>query len=405
MPEKHGMILIVMDGLGDRPCRSLGGLTPLQAAYRPNMNALVRKGLGGLMYSVRPGLTTGSDTSHLSLLGYDPIQFYSGRGPFEAMGLGLRISGGDLAFRANFATVDGSGIVVDRRSGRIDQDTSELADSISMEIDGVTFQVKSGVEHRAALVMKGEGLSDRITDTDPHESGKPVGAVKAEVKEALFTAEVLNKYLEKAGKILDKHPFNMKRKEAGRLPANVLLLRGAGLTPKLTPFRDKYGFAGSCIAGISMVRGIGALLGMNVVEVEGALGTVNSNFHNKIKAAISELDRSNFVLVNIKGPDAAGHDGDAVLKKRVIERFDMAVKPLLDLEATICITGDHSTPSDFGEHSGDPLPILMSSPGSRRDGTQFFDEISCMKGSLHLGSGDVLQYMKQLSGNDEKYGA
>ena len=399
------MLLIVMDGLGDRPCRDLGGLTPLQAAYRPNMNSLAGRGLSGLMYSVSQGMTTGSDTSHLSLLGYDPVRFYSGRGPFEAMGLGLRLSGGDLAFRANFATADSNGIVKDRRAGRLDEDASELAEDLCMEMDGLVFQVKAGVEHRAALVVKGEGLSDHISDTDPHISGEKVKEVRALDSEALFTAEVLNKYLSEVRSILNGHPFNSRRREKGKLPANELLLRGAGLTPRLQPFSEKYGLSGSCIAGIPMVKGICALLGMNVVEVEGATGTVNSNFRNKIDAAVREMKKSSFVIVNIKGTDAAGHDGDAVLKKKVIERFDAALRPIMDMEATVCITGDHSTPCDFREHSGDPLPILISSPGSRRDTSQFFDEISCMKGSLRLGSGDVLQYMRQLSGNDEKYGA
>ncbi len=399
------MLLIVMDGLGDRPCRELGGITPLQAAYRPNMNSLIRRGLGGLMHSVSLGMTTGSDTSHLSLLGYDPVRFYSGRGPFEAMGLGLRLSGGDLAFRANFATADSEGIVLDRRAGRLDEDASELADALCMEMDGLSFQVKAGVEHRAALVVKGDGLSDRITDTDPHSSGEKVKEVRALDKEALFTAEVLNKYLAEARSILGKHQFNLRRRENGKMPANELLLRGAGLTPKLQPFREKYGFNGACIAGIPMVKGIGSLLGMKVLEVEGATGTVNSNFRNKMDSAVEEMRNSQFVIVNIKGTDAAGHDGNAILKKRVIERFDQALEPIMDLDVTVCITGDHSTPCDFREHSGDPLPLLMSSPGTRRDGAKFFDEISCMNGSLGLGSGDILQYMRQLSGNDEKYGA
>lgn len=405
MASNGKMMLIVMDGLGDRPCRELGGKTPLQAAFRPNMNSLIREGSGGLMNSVRAGMTTGSDTSHLSLLGYDPEKFYTGRGPFEAMGLGMKLRGGDLAFRANFATIDSNRLVTDRRAGRIDEDTSELAEALTFELDGVQFSVKNGVEHRAALIMRGDGLSDHISDTDPHSVGLKVKDAMATQKDGLYTAEVLNRYMEKAEKILANHPFNQKRRSVGKPPANSLLVRGAGMTPVLTSFRERHGFQGSCVAGISMIKGICALLGMNVLEVEGAIGTVNSNYMNKIDAAIKELEKVPFVLVNFKGTDAAGHDGLPVLKRDVIEKMDRSLSPLIGSGITVCITGDHSTPCELKEHSGDPLPILFNSPGSRNDRSLFFDETSCADGSIRIDSGSVLQFMKQLSGHDEKYGA
>lgn len=405
MASNGKMMLIVMDGLGDRPCRELGGKTPLQAAFRPNMNSLIRGGSGGLMNSVHAGMTTGSDTSHLSLLGYDPEKFYTGRGPFEAMGLGMKLRGGDLAFRANFATIDSNRVVTDRRAGRIDEDTSELAEALTFELDGVEFSVKNGVEHRAALVMRGDGLSDHLSDTDPHSVGLKVKNAIATQKDGLYTAEVLNRYMEKAEKILANHPFNQRRGSFGKPPANSLLVRGAGMTPVLTSFRERHGFQGSCVAGISMIKGICALLGMNVLEVEGAIGTVNSNYMNKIDAAIKELEKVPFVLVNFKGTDAAGHDGLPVLKREVIEKMDRSLSPLIGSGITVCITGDHSTPCELKEHSGDPLPILFNSPGSRTDRSLFFDETSCADGSIRIDSGNVLQFMKQLSGHDEKYGA
>lgn len=405
MDSNGKMLLLVMDGLGDRPCTELGGKTPLQAAFRPNMNTLARTGMGGLMNSVHAGMTTGSDTSHLSLLGYDPEKFYSGRGPFEAMGLGMKLKGGDLAFRANFSTVDSSGVVMDRRAGRIDEDTSDLAAALCFDVDGVEFLVKNGVEHRAALVLRGPGLSDHVTDTDPHTVGAKMLKSSATDKDGIHTSEIINKYMEKANRILADHPFNRARKANGKKPANSLLIRGGGMTPSLIPFRLRHGFQGSCVAGISMIKGICALLDMNVLEVEGAIGTVNSNYINKINAAIDELKRVPFVMVNFKGTDAAGHDGLPLLKKEVIERMDKSLAPLIDSGITICITGDHSTPCELKEHSGDPLPIIFNSPGSRADRTKFYDEISCGEGALRIDSGSVLQYMKQLSGHDEKYGA
>ena len=305
------IFLIVLDGLGDRPNVELQGRTALQAAYRPNLNRLVKDGQCGIMHPVSPGYRTGSDTSHLSLLGYDPEKFYTGRGPFEAMGLGMTVLGGDVAFRANFGTVDTNGVVTDRRAGRITSGTDKLAEALSFSVDGVDFFVRAGVEHRAALVMRGKDLMDRITDSDPHEPGLRVQEVKPLDEKAKFTADVLNKYLALARKKLADHPLNAKRIKEGKEPANELLIRGAGQAPSLTPFSELYGMKAACISGIPMITGICRLIGMDSIAVEGATGRLDSDFRAKFEAAYRTLNDYDFLIMNIKATDVAGHDGEA----------------------------------------------------------------------------------------------
>ena len=401
------IFLIVLDGLGDRPNRSLEDRTALQAAYRPNMNRLTRTGQCGLMHPVAPGYRTGSDTSHLSLLGYDPEKFYTGRGPFEAMGLGMTVLGGDVAFRANFGTVDSSRTVLDRRAGRITEGTDKLAKDLTFSIDGVQFFVKAGVEHRAALVMRGDGLSDRITDSDPHETGLKVSEIKPLEQGAERTAKILNRYLSEAGKILSEHSVNTEREESGELPANELLIRGAGLAPKLTQFHELHGMRGASISGIPMISGICQLVGMNKIEVRGATGRLDSDFSAKFEAAYKTLREYDFLIMNIKATDIAGHDGDPVAKRDAIQRIDAAMSGIFDVldDVVVCITGDHSTPCSLKDHSGDPLPILFNTSGIRRDRANLFDEISCSTGSYSISSGDVMKVLTQLSDRAEKYGA
>ena len=401
------IVLIVMDGLGDRPIASLGNRTPLQAAFRPGMNTMARDGITGLMFPVSQGIRSGSDTSHLSILGYDTVKVYTGRGPFEAMGLGMDVRKGDVAFRANFASRSKDGKIEDRRAGRLSENTEEICSAISMVLDGVQFTVKPGVEHRAALVMHGPGLSEKVTDSDPHEAGLPPCEVKPMDSDASRTAELLNRYLSKVREILDKHPFNVKRSGKGEPPANELLIRGAGKAPEIEDFNQKYGMKGACVVGIPMIAGICGLAGMDVIKAPGVTGRVDSDYESKIRTTISALRDHDFVLVNVKGPDIAGHDRNPELKRDVIEKADRAFRQLLGLkgEVVVAVTGDHSTPCTYADHSGDPVPLLIYAGGNRVDPSERFDEVSCVSGSLRIQSGDLMQYLLNVSDRAEKYGA
>ncbi|MEM0157636.1 MAG: 2,3-bisphosphoglycerate-independent phosphoglycerate mutase [Thermoplasmataceae archaeon] len=402
------IMLIVLDGLGDRPNQILSGKTALQAAFHPTLNGLIRDGQGGLMTPIAPGIRAGSDTSHLSLLGYDPERFYSGRGPFEAMGLGLEVRPGDVAFRANFGTTDSKGIVIDRRAGRLAEGNSLLAKSLNMEIDGVRFFVKEGVEHRAALVMRGDGLSDKITDSDPHETGRPINRVMPVSPEGKFTADVLNRYLEASREVLRNHEANESRRKNGKPVANELLLRGPGKAPELRDFREMHGMSGAVVAGIPMITGIGGLLGMHTLKPHGSTGTLDSDFTAKLLAASDLTKKYDYVLVNIKATDVAGHDGDAIAKKDAIERIDRAVGEMMntvDRDLVIAVTGDHATPCSVRDHSGDPVPVLFRSEGILSDRSRFFDELSASAGMWRISSIDVMNILKEMADRSEKYGA
>ncbi len=399
------IILLIMDGLGDRPNVELGNKTALQAADRPNLNRLASNGTTGLMSPVSFGIRAGSDTSHLSILGYDPLKYYTGRGPFEALGLGIELKPGDVAFRANYATVKG-GKVIDRRAGRV-HGTDVLSADLETEIDGIRFIVKSGVEHRAAVVMRGYNLSDKITETDPHTVNSPPEYTRALEPEAEFTATVINKFLDRSRKILQDHEFNRKLNSDGKLPANEIMLRGAGKIPAIPPFQEKYSMRAACISGTPLIRGIAGLAGFTNLKVEGMNGRVDTNYKNIISAAVKALDTYDFILVNIKGTDIAGHDRKPELKKSVIEQVDSVIAPFLERldDTLIVVTGDHSTPCSYGDHTGDPVPVMFATNGIINDDVRYFDELSVSSGYYKITSNDIMPIIMSYSDRAVKYGA
>ena len=404
--EKKTIVFIIMDGLGDRPTYKLKDRTPMEAAYTPNMDYMARNGKAGMIYPVKQGLVCGSDTSHLSLLGYDPLKVYTGRGPFEAMGLGMDVMAGDIAFRANYSTRKGR-IVLDRRAGRIEESTEPLSRAISIEVDGMKIDVSSGVEHRAALVMHGPGLSPEVSDTDPHENGKEIHKSEPKNENAISTTRILEKYLEKSRTILDEHPINRKRIADGKMPANELLLRGAGKAPDLEPFHEKYSMNGSYIIGIPMIKGLAKMIGMKEIPVKGMTGGHNTNYNGKLVAASENIGRSDFILMNIKAPDAAAHDRNPERKLEAMERIDAAMKNILgrEDESLIVLTGDHSTSSMSGEHTGDPVPVVFYTAGIGKQSATGFNEKHCSRTGFTMESGDAMNYSLQLVDRLEKYGA
>ncbi len=399
------IVLIIMDGLGDRPNEEFSEKTALQAAYKPNINKLCRNSICGLMDPVKPGIRSGSDTSHLSILGYNPEKYYTGRGPFEALGLGMDLYPGDIAFRANYASVS-DGYVIDRRAGRI-RDTEELSKSLSMVIDDVTINVRSGTEHRAAVVLHGPGLSSMVSDSDPHkENERPMEIIPLN-KNAEKTARILNEFIKKSRKILNDHPLNMKRMNEGLLPANEILLRGAGTVPEMENFNNKYKMRSACISGTPLIRGICKLAGMDIINVDNLTGRVDENYSGIFMNVHKLLKEYDFILVNIKGTDIAGHDKKAMLKKSVIEYTDSAISYIMnDLkDLLIIVTGDHSTPCSVGDHTGDPVPVMFFSYNIRSDNVMFFDEISALKGSLRITGLDLMNIAMSITNRADKYGA
>jgi len=391
-------ILLIIDGLGDLPRPK----TPLQVAKKPNLDKLARDGITGMMAPLKRYLVPGSDTSHLQILGYDPALFYCGRGPLEALGLGIKLQDGDIAFRANFATMNERKIT-DRRAGRIDTETaSKLSSNLSMRINNVDVIFKNSVEHRGVLVLRGKNLSSLVSDTDPHEMDQlqqchPLN----NSEEAKRTAQIINAFTEIASERLSRDPENQNRPK----PANAILLRGPGSYRPIPSFHERFDLNGVCIAGGALYRGVATYLGMDILLVPGVTGDKNTNLKAKADAAANALEHYDFVFMHIKGCDNAGHDGNFDAKKKMVERIDEIIPILRKTKANIVITADHSTPVSRKGHSGHEVPILVYGD-ERKDGVKKFDEISCAQGGLgHIKGKDIIPLVLNLSDKAKKYGS
>jgi 2,3-bisphosphoglycerate-independent phosphoglycerate mutase len=403
------LLLVICDGLSDRPVKKLEGKTPLQYADCPNFDWFAENGICGIMDTIAPGVPPGSDTAHLALLGNDPYKVYSGRGPFEAFGIGMDVKPGDVVIRGNFATVDEKLNIIDRRAGRIKKGTKEIAESLNgMKIEGAEIFFKEGTEHRAALLIRGDGLSSEITDTDPHKAECSPLKTEPLIPKAKKTATIVEEFSRKAHKILKGHPVNKEREKEGKLPANYILLRGAGKAPKLQSIQEKFGLESAAVVGVMLVKGVCKAMGMDALEVKGATGGVDTDVMAKAKAAISALRSYDFVLLHIKACDIYGHDGDAPGKVETIQRLDEMLGLVKDNISNACaaVTADHSTPITVRNHSGDPVPLAIVGEGVRKDDVDKFDEFSLARGGLgRIRGKDLLPIMLDIVNKSEMYGA
>ncbi len=402
---KNKILVLICDGMGDR---LTNGYTPLEKAYKPNFDYLASQGILGIMDPIAPGIKPGSDTSHLAILGYDPYKYYTGRGPFEAIGIGMEVKGGDIAFRCNFATSTPELVIKDRRAGRISEGTSLLAEIVNnLEIDNIKIMFKESVEHRGALVLHGEGLSPYISDTDPHRDESSVLEAKPldNSLEAIKTSDIINKFTRLSYQLLSSHPVNQERQQKGESPANIILSRGAGLVPHLPSFEEKYHLQGAFIAEVGLVKGIARLLGMYAPDFPFATGSYDTDMKQMILTALEFLEEYNIVFVNIKTCDLPSHNQNFELKVRVIERIDEAIAPLKNFKGTLAITADHSSPISVGDHSADPVPLLITGD-VRRDVVNTFSERAAAYGGLNRIKGlDLIPTLLDLAGYSDKFGA
>ncbi len=405
--DKNKVILVICDGLGDRP--SLDDKTPLQAADTHNIDEISKAGINGLMDVISPGIVPGSDTAHLAIFGYDPYKYYPGRGVFEALGADMALNKGDVAFRANFATVDEKMRVIDRRAGR--KGGKELAEALNgLEIDGVKVSLKNTTEHRCAVVMEGktENLSKYVSDVDTHEAGGivkkcvPLNEGEGEKK----TAKIVNEFVRLSYEILNGHPENEERRRKGELPANIILLRGAGSYEEVPSLKARFGFSAACVAGASLYKGVAKYLGMDVIPIEGGTGRANTNLTNKAEATLHALKAHDFVFLHVKATDSMGHDGDFEGKRDMISRIDKElVARIKDADAYIVITADHSTPVSIKRHSSDPVPLVIKGVGVRKDRVNKFDEFSAASGGLGRIRGiDLMPILSDFMGYYKMYG-
>ncbi len=405
-------VLLIADGLGDRPIKELDDRTPLEATEKPELDLLAAQGECGLMDPIGPGVRAGSDTAHLAILGYDPYKCYTGRGPFEAAGIGMDVKSGDIAFRCNFSTVDENMVVVDRRAGRITSGTDQLAAAVNgMRIDDVEVIFKESVAHRGALILRGSGLGANITDTDPHHEGAKVlesKAIDPNDAASAKTAYAVNEFVRRSYEILKDHPVNRERIAQGLNPANVILPRGAGIGPDLQSFQEKYNLKAACVAETGLINGVARYVGMDIKEVQGATGGPDSNLINMAVEIIESLKDYDFVLCNVKGADVGGHDNKPQVKMEMIAKIDEMVGYLMSNvpDGTyIVFTADHSTPCSVMDHSGDPVPIVIWGEGVRTDSCESYDERSVTRGGLGRIRGvDLMMILTQLMGVQEKFG-
>ncbi|MEM2149276.1 MAG: 2,3-bisphosphoglycerate-independent phosphoglycerate mutase [Nitrososphaerota archaeon] len=383
-------VIVVCDGMGDRPSRILKGLTPLQAAEAEVFNEIARLGECGIIDVISPGQPPGSDTAHLALFGYDPHIYYSGRGAYEALGAGVDLKNGDVAFRCNFATVNQEGVVVDRRAGRISTEEARiLAEALKdIKLEDAETIFLSTVEHRGVLVLRGEKLSRMVSDIDTHELGVKIPEPRPleDSEEARRTARILKEFIEKARKILEEHPLNIERASRGLKPANIILPRGAGTLPNIKPIGEMWNIKAAAIAGGALYKGVAKALGFDIINVPGATGTVNTNLKGKVEYTINALKNYDLVFLHIKATDTVSHDKDPLKKKEVIEWISRELHPLLEIvrekEYYLVLTADHTTPSEIGDHRGDPVPLAIMGPAVRRDWVERYDELACARGGL-----------------------
>lgn len=416
MRRKQGL-LIVCDGLGDRPIERLDGDTPLEHASTPNLDRLVAQGMVGNVYPYKPGVRVGTDVGHLLILGYDSETYYYGRGPIEAASGGIDLQPGDVAFRGNFATVDGEGRIIDRRAGRITQGTAELARALNgmMLDEGVRVLAKELTSHRLAVVFRGPGLSASVRDTDPGATseGNPWQDPSPldSTPEAARTAELVRMFSRKASSILSNHPVNIDRKKHGALPANFVLLRGPGMMGHLPKLRERFPLQPACIAGDKTILGITRIAGFDTFTDSRFTGEADTWVQGKLEKALQLLHTGyDWVLVHIKAPDLAGHDNKPEGKVEIIETLDQALGYVLkELDLSHCyvsFTADHSTPCEVGDHSGDPVPTCIAGADVRKDGIDRTGERFFRSGSLqNLSARDIFMIQMDLLGVTEKYGS
>ncbi|MEM7585688.1 MAG: 2,3-bisphosphoglycerate-independent phosphoglycerate mutase [Acidobacteriota bacterium] len=393
-------LLLIIDGLADRPIRALGGRTPLQAAKTPHLDRLAAEGQCGLADPVAPGVVPDTAAGTLALFGQSPLALK--RGPVEALGAGLELNVGDIALRGNFATLGENNWIVDRRAGRIREHTESLAKALDrLPLPGnlareVEIRVKAATEHRLAIVLRGDGLSSNIQGSDPGDGAAPGPAltprpVDPNDERAVETARILALFEQKARKILAKHPINKARKAEGLPLANLLLTRGAGRIHHLVPLEE----AGNplkltCIGGDRTVLGLAELLGASIVCRDNMTANLDTDLEAKFDAAREALYRNDLVIVHIKGADIAAHDQRPDLKAAFLEQVDSALGAFLERQSEdlkvedlrIAVAADHATLSESGQHGADPLPVLISGQGIEPDKVERYDETAAAAGAL-----------------------
>ena len=394
---KH--IIILGDGMADRPCAALGGLTPLEAAHTPALDALAARGRSGLLATVPEGFSPGSEIAHLSLLGYDLPTVFEGRGVLEAASMGVSIEPSEMAMRCNLICIASDGTIKNHSAGHISSgEASELIDFLNRELGDGVARFYPGVSYRHLLKVRGG--DKRIACTPPHDVPGHLAdseMVRPLSPESEATAEYINRLIKRSQEILPSHPVNVRRVAEGKDPANSIWPWSPGYKPAMRTMGELFGIRkGYVISAVDLIMGIGVYAGLEPIVVEGATGLYDTNYEGKLQAALDALrGGADFVFLHIEASDEAGHEGDVMLKKRTIENLDhRIVGPLMealkdfDEEVAVAVLPDHPTPCDIRTHTSDPVPFIISRSDVEPDGVTCYSERAASEGGYGLLQGD-----------------
>lgn len=389
---KH--IIVLGDGMADWAVSSLGGKTLLQAANTPYMDKLARMGRNGRLITVAPGFHPGSEVANMSVLGYNLPKVYEGRGPLEAASIGVELQPGELALRCNIICVEDEKIK-NHSAGHITTEEADvLVKYLQKELGDERVRFHTGVQYRHLLVIKGG--DKRIACTPPHDVPlqpfRPL-LVKPQIPEAEETANLINNLILRSQELLKNHPLNLKRMAEGKDPANSIWPWGGGYRPQMELLSEKFPQVkrGAVISAVDLIRGIGHYTGLRRLEVEGATGLYDTNYENKVQAALEALQTDDFVYLHIEASDEAGHEGNIPLKMQTIENLDKrAVGPIYEAvkdwpePVAIAVLPDHPTPCAHRTHTAEPVPFFIWYPGIEPDEVETFDEVAACNGSYGL---------------------
>lgn len=389
-------VVFLGDGMADFACDALGGKTPLECANKPHMDEIAKKGSLGLAKTVDDTLSPGSDVANLSVLGYDPLVYYSGRSPLEALSIGVDLQATDVTFRANLVTLSDEGdysqkTMVDYSAGEVStQEAVELITYLQKELVVPGFSLYSGISYRHLLVWDHGSLNVKLTP--PHDISKKKVTDYLPGGEA---GDVLLDIMKKSHMLLKNHPINQERIRRGKNPANSLWIWGEGTKPALDSFKEKYGLSGCMISAVDLLKGIGNGTGMQVATVAGATGNIDTNFDGKAEAAIRAFDAGyEFVYIHVEAPDECGHQGQIEQKVKAIELIDeKIVGPVMNYlensgeEYAVLLTPDHPTPLCVMTHVKDPVPFAIYKKGQKEASGLSYTEANAKETGLFVEKG------------------
>ncbi|MDR1437366.1 MAG: cofactor-independent phosphoglycerate mutase [Candidatus Symbiothrix sp.] len=392
-------LIILGDGMADEPLASLGNKTPLQFAKTPNMDRLAKKGRSGLLDTVPPGMHPGSEVANLSVLGYDPQKVLEGRGSLEAASMGIPILPGEMAMRCNLICIE-EGKIKNHSAGHISTgEAGILLDFLNENLGNGRLQFFTGVSYRHLLKLKNG--DKRLDCTPPHDVAGTEFAkvlIRPNHPEAHETAGYLNQLITRSQELLENHPLNKKRQNAGQSPANSIWPWSPGYKPEMKKLSEIYPIrSGAVISAVDLIKGIGVYAGLENIEIDGATGLYNTNYEGKARAALTALKEKDFVFLHIEASDEAGHEGNEQLKVRTIEDLDHRLLKIIleEIEkweepVTIALLPDHPTPCRLKTHTCDPVPFVLYSPAQTPDAVEVYDEFAARKGACGTLKGDEL---------------